>query len=114
LESSFFNEVLRLLGTKRIRNTVYHPQANVAVERFHRTLKGALKAQQNPNDWYNNLGLVMLGLRITLKELNASSAEMIYGKPLRLPGDFFEAPDSINETSRHDYVEQLKPHMQSC
>jgi cleavage and polyadenylation specificity factor subunit 1 len=115
LESRFLNEMLRLLGTQRIRTTAYHPQANGAVERFHRTLKGALKAQQNPNDWCNNLELVMLGLRSTLKEeLNASPAEMIYGQPLRLPGDFFEAPDNTNETSRHDYVEQLKTHMKSC
>lgn len=36
------------------------------------------------------LPIVLLGIRTALKEdLNASSAEIVYGTNLRLPGEFF-------------------------
>ena len=47
-ESSFAN-LLSLLGCQRIRTTAYHPAANGMVERFHRQLKGALKAHSCSN-----------------------------------------------------------------
>lgn len=36
---------MKLLGTKHIHTTSYHPIANGLVERFHRQLKSALKAE---------------------------------------------------------------------
>ncbi|RTG89593.1 uncharacterized protein DC041_0013071, partial [Schistosoma bovis] len=35
-ESASFSSLTRLLGTKRIRTTAYHPASNGLVERFHR------------------------------------------------------------------------------
>jgi cleavage and polyadenylation specificity factor subunit 1 len=61
------------------------------IERVHRTLKEALRAQQN-TDWYNNLPLVLLGMRTTIKEgLNSSPAEILYGENITIPGDFLTA-----------------------
>ncbi|KAH8344971.1 hypothetical protein KR084_008388, partial [Drosophila pseudotakahashii] len=71
--------------------TPYHPQSNGIIERFHRTLKAALKCH-NTTDWYNRVPIVLLGLRATLKtDINASPAEMLYGTTIRLPGDLFES-----------------------
>ena len=39
-ESSLWTQLMRLLGTERIRTTSYHPIANGLVEQFHRQLKG--------------------------------------------------------------------------
>ena len=50
-ESHLWSNLMALLGTKRSRTTSYHPQANGMVERFHRQLKAALKAQPNPDVW---------------------------------------------------------------
>ena len=59
------------------------------VERFHRQLKAALKAQPNSNDWMATLPLILLGIRTALKRnLNSSTAEMVYGTTLCLPGEF--------------------------
>ena len=102
-----------LLGIQRARTTAYHPQANGMVERFHRQLKAALKAQPNPASWVETLPLVLLGIRTTVKEdLSATVAEMVYGTTLRLPGEFFQSSDSNSIIDPTEYVSQLKSHMQ--
>jgi hypothetical protein len=61
------------------------------VERFHRTLKNALRARCSGIDWSGHLPWVMLGLRAVPKEdCGISSAEMVFGTPLTLPGEFIE------------------------
>ena len=50
-ESNLWNSLMSLLGTKRARTTAYHPQSNGMIERFHRQLKTALKAQHNSTQW---------------------------------------------------------------
>lgn len=44
--SSAFVDFLKERGIKHIRTSVYHPQANVCVERFNRVLKDGLQAAQ--------------------------------------------------------------------
>ncbi|MFN9940768.1 MAG: hypothetical protein ACK56I_14950, partial [bacterium] len=57
------------------------------VERCHRQLKDALRARSAANDWPDHLPWVLLGLRAAPKEDRAiSSAEMVLGNPLVLPG----------------------------
>ena len=91
-ESKLWNTLMTLLGSKRARTTAYHPQSNGMVERFHRQLKAALKAQPNPSSWMDALPLVLLGIRTALKEdTSSTAAEMVYGTTLRLPGEFFTA-----------------------
>lgn len=112
-ESCLFTELTRLLGTTRVRTTSYHPAANGLVERFHRQLKSALKAQSNPQRWHEHLPIVLLGIRTTVKEdLTCSPAELVYGTTLRLPGQFI-APVHT-EVDPSDYVSRLKQHMSDC
>jgi len=75
---------MELLGSKRKR-TSYHPIANGIIERFHRQLKSSIKACNNPTD---SLPLILLGIRITLKDLQCTAAELVYGITLRLPGEY--------------------------
>ena len=85
-ESKHWQHLMTLLGSRRARTTAYHPQSNGMVERFHRQLKAALKAQPNPTSWTDTLPLVLLGIRTALKEdLSATAAETVYGTTLRLP-----------------------------
>lgn len=108
-ESELFRALSKLLGTKHIATTAYHPQANGLIENLHRKLKSAIKCKQNPS-WANSLPTVLLGLRSTIKEdLKATPAELVYGTTLRLPGDFFE-PSQINEGA-HDFVKTLRSNM---
>lgn len=47
LESALYKALLAFLGSEKLRTTAYHPQANGKVERWHRTLKTAIKAHGN-------------------------------------------------------------------
>ena len=89
-ESQLWSKLLQLLGCKRLRTTAYHPIVNGIIERFHRQLKSALKAHSSPSHWIETLPVVLLGIRTALKtDLQCSAAELVYGRTLRLPGEFF-------------------------
>ena len=111
-ESHLWNNLMALLGTKRSRTTSYHPQANGMVECFHRQLKAALKAQPNPDAWMTSLPLILLGIRTALKQdLNATTAEMVYGSTLRLPGEFFTPSPTTALPDPSEFLNTLKTHI---
>ena len=77
------------------------------VERFHRQLKAALKSHPNPLYWTKSLPIVLLGIRSAIKEdIGCTSAELVYGTTLRLPGSYFSPAPPISDSS--DYVNHLK------
>ena len=62
--------------------------ANGLIERFHRQLKSAMKASNQPNNWTDILPFALLGIRTVPKtDINASVAEMVFGTTLTLPGE---------------------------
>ena len=89
-ESEVWHKLMKFLGTHHIRTTAYHPCANGLVEQLHRQLKAALMAHSPQSHWIDALPLVLLGIRSALKEdLACTSAELVYGTTLRLPGECF-------------------------
>ena len=89
------------LGCKIHHTTSYHPQANGLVERFHLSLKAALRARLTTTAWMDELPWVLLGLRTMPKEdLGTSVADMVYGAPLMVPGTFV-VPSSSPEAAEH-------------
>lgn len=105
-ESKLFKELSQLTGSRHLRTTAYHPQANGLIERMHRTLKSAIKCHTS-SDWTESLPIVLLGLRSTFKnDLNATPAEMVYGTTLKLPGEFFEPISDVYTES--DFVDNLR------
>jgi hypothetical protein len=93
-------ELNRLLGVKAVNTCAYRPQANGMIERFHRQLKGALKARLATSDWMDHLPVVLLGIRSAWREgLDAAPAELLYGTPLRLPGELAGSPSDFEPTT---------------
>ena len=85
--SELRNVVARGLGVRLHRTTTY-PQANGLCERFHRSWKAALWASLKDDGWVDRLPWVMLGIRTAPKEDLQASSELVYGQPLRVPGNF--------------------------
>lgn len=111
-ESTLFHELTLLLGSKRIRTTAYHPEANGLVERFHRQLKTAIKAHNDPAHWSDALPFVLLGIRTALKEdIGCSAAELVFGTPLRLPSDLVNVDDPQSVPDLTLYVDRLRTQM---
>lgn len=108
-ESMLFSQLLKLFGIKRIRTTPYHPASNGFVERFHRTLKAAMKCHGAEN-WLRVIPTILLGLRAAIKEdIGVSVSELVYGTTIKLPGEFF-AESTSKCTNEHDLVASLKKH----
>ena len=108
-ESALWHQLMQLLGCKRLRTTSYHPIANGLIERFHRHLKASLKAYHNPIHWTDSLPMVLLGVRTQLKEdLQCTTAELVYGTTLRLPGEFFDVNRMDATSDPAGYVTRLK------
>lgn len=113
-ESRLFAELCRLLGSNRIRTTSYHPQANGMVERFHRNFKGSLIAKCNTMHWSDELPIILLGIRATVKEdLNCSPAELVYGQTLKVPGEFFVDTPLSDPVDPSNFVDRLRKQMRS-
>lgn len=114
-ESDLFISLTRVLGIQRNRTSAYHPQSNGCVERWHRSLKASLMAVMNTTDWARTLPTVLLGLRSAVREdVGASAAEMVFGQPLRLPGEFFEPSGRREDTegtlkTLRDAMKNIRP-----
>lgn len=107
-ESTLFSALANKIGASKIHTTPYHPQANGMVERWHRTLKAALMCNTDV-PWPQLLPTVLLGLRASLKEdIGASPAELLFGSPIRLPGDFFTENNGPADT--YAFLRSLRRH----
>ena len=82
---------------------------------FHRQLKASLSARLSSHNWVDQLLWVMLGIRATHKDdMGASLADIVYGTPLVLPGQFcsLAGPPPATEPFLHDLqgaMENLQP-----
>jgi hypothetical protein len=85
--SAVWTALCQKLGIRHILTTAYHPQSNGMVERFHRQLKEALRSSECGTNWAAHLPWVLMGLWAAPKDDSGiSSAELVYGQELRLPG----------------------------
>nr|VZI23144.1 unnamed protein product [Spirometra erinaceieuropaei] len=110
-QSSLFREFTRLLGCAHITTTAYYPASNGLVERLHRQLKSALMSKTESATGSVNLPLVLLGIRSSVKEdIQCTAAELVYGTPLRLPGEFVQ-PSTTNNNITSTFVQQLNQRM---
>ena len=92
------------LGIAVTTTTAYHPQANGLVERFHQTLKNSLRcAVRASRSWTRALLWVMLGLRNAPNlDTAASTAEAVFGTPLRVPRLCFQGGQSPVRSAKEE------------
>jgi transposase InsO family protein len=95
--SSLWAALMSRLGIKHVMTSAYHPQSNGVLERFHRRLKDAIRARAATADWLQHLPWILLGLRAAPREdSGVSAAELVFGTPLQLPGQFLAAAELLH------------------
>lgn len=110
-ESRLFRQLAKLCGSRVKHTTPYHPQTNGLVERWHRTLKSAIRCT-NSNDWVGALPLILLGLRTRIiTDTDVSPAEMVYGSSLALPGELIIDTQQLSDES--DWITLFRNKMNS-
>ena len=87
------------------------------IERQHRTLKDRLIARacaSNSSSWMEHLPFVLLGLRTSIRaDALCSPSDLVYGGPLRLPGDLVSP--SAASPALSEFASRLKTVMsQAC
>ncbi|GFQ94659.1 integrase catalytic domain-containing protein [Trichonephila clavata] len=83
--------------------TAYHPQSNGLIERLHISVKVSLRCHlMQRKSWVDSLPFAP-GISTSLKEdIGYSSAEILYGSSLRLPGEFF-LPEFLTSSTRNSF-----------
>ena len=92
--SAAFKDYCRFLGCEHRISNIRYPQSNGLAERYIKTIKTALTAKLDRNNWVKYIPLIVLSINNTYKaDLKCSSAELVFGQTLRLPGDLcFNTP----------------------
>ena len=108
--SGLWAELSALLGISRSLTTAYHPQSNGLIERQHRTLKERLMSRacaSGSGTWLDHLPFVLLGMRTAIRpDSSCAPADLLYGAPLRLPGDMFSPSEPAPLPS--DFASRLR------
>jgi hypothetical protein len=101
--SDLMKQFHALCGTKAIRTSPYHPQANGTVERFHGTLKSMLKKviHSKPKAWHRYLPALLFACReLPSESTGFSPFELMYGRTPR--GPIALLADSWSQTKEDD------------
>ena len=76
------------LGIKQYRSSVYHPESQGALERFHQTLKNMIRSYcfDTEKDWDEGIHLLLFADRKSVQEsLGFSPFELVFGHTVRGP-----------------------------
>ena len=77
--SGLFQQVVFQLGAKQIKSSVYHPELQGALERFHSTLKNMIRTYCLDNE-KDGIRLLLFAVRESVQEsLGFSPFELVFG-----------------------------------
>ena len=118
--SALLGELYKLIGTKALRTTPYHPQTDGLVERFNRTLKSMLRRvlKGEKRDWDRMLLFVLFAYcEVPQATVGFSPFELLYGRDVRGPLDvlqeeWLQNPDA--ETDVLSYVMDVRNRMETA
>lgn len=112
--SKLMHEISKLMNTKQLHTTAYHPMCNGEVERANQTLIIRIRMYVNAGhtDWDVHLPFSVFATNINQNESTKYSPfELIYGRKPMLPIDAvlnYEKPVYLIDTI--DYADQVKMH----
>ena len=104
-------DVYKIMGIQKTNTTVYHPQTDGLVERFHHTLTDMLTktGAQGGKDWDQCLPYVLFAYHSSPQSATSESLFYpLYGRDPQLPSEsVLEAPKGRRMTSLFDYKGEL-------
>ncbi|BHF59660.1 hypothetical protein SprV_0100262100 [Sparganum proliferum] len=101
-------------GCTCIRSAAYHPAANGMVEPFHCQLKVSLRAADDPENWNNDLPLVLLCIHSSLKsDLDCSAAELVFDTTVRPPGEMISTTPRVAVEDPTNLLHRLRQFMRT-
>ncbi|KAL8559173.1 hypothetical protein ACOMHN_048420 [Nucella lapillus] len=106
--SELMKEFHTVCGSKGVRTSPYHPQANGIVERFHGTMKAMLKkvVRDRPKDWHRYLPALLFACReLPSESTGFSPFKLLFGREVRGPVSLLQ--EVWTDRSQED--EQDKP-----
>ena len=102
--SDLIRNLCRLLGTKKIQTTAYHPEGNGMVERLHRTIAGSMAhfVRKDGRDWDRWVPFALMAYRsIPHSSTGYSPNFMIFGREVRTPAEYQAEP--VVRSSTEEY-----------
>jgi hypothetical protein len=81
-QSDFWNNIIRMLGTKRAMFTAFHPQTDGQTERMNRVLEEMLRhyVSTQQNDWDEHLDMAEFAINNAVSESTKQTPfQMVYG-----------------------------------
>ena len=112
--SHTFKDYCKFLGATHRISSVRYPESNGLVERAIRTIKTALTAKLDSTNWAFHLSSIILSLNTMFKEdLQGSSAELLFGQCLRLPGDLISPTHENQNVSSSDIINSMRAFTES-
>jgi len=110
--SSFFQETCKILGIRTTRTTIYHPQSNGSIEKWHRSLHTALSHYINSanNNWDTLVPFFLMFYRATPNSNTGHSPFfLLHGREMEIPNnDNLKAQITSENPSQKRSLENLK------
>ena len=112
--SLVFKNVCESLGIRHIFTTIYHPQSNECLEKFHFSFKTAIShfVSKSTNDWDRYVNLVLYGLRSSpSKSTGESPYYLLFLRDPILPMEVLTEPRLYHNFAHDDYAAEMRIRM---
>ena len=113
-QSKLFKQVLKILNVRHTVSSMYHPEKQGALERWHQTLKTVLRKYclETVKSWDKGVSFMLFAAREAVQEsLGFSHTEFMFGPmpqgPLKCLHDKFSVSESVAECNVLNYVSQF-------
>ena len=114
-KSELVQEVSRILKINKTRTIPYHPESDVLVKRFNRTLlnKLATTVRGHPWDWENHLRMLCMAYNTSVHPaMGFTQFQLIFGRQARLPMDVVYGSPTLEPHPTSEYAALLKETME--
>ena len=111
--SKLTKQLCSILGIKHVKSSPYHPESNGCLERWHATLKGALRKYPNKDsDWDRLIKYILFACRAAPHtNTGYSPFELVFGRQLRGPLDIMHEGwmgGDLQQSSTVEWIDKLR------